>query len=166
MMKYRLIRILLRSLLSTVGIHLLFTPILCLCYWYTSLYTSASISIVVVNAIQFISIVFIGVFLSRKNSIELQSSRKLSIIFCALSGLFILPSFTNIHFVLYRTFTRSLDIFDSFYDNLFPIILLDQLLNNHLITSFLVCSAVIFFKPLEKRMRKSKAAPESNNVVA
>jgi len=165
-MKYRLVRILLRSLLSTVGIYLLFTPIICLCYLYTSVYTSASISIVVVNVIQFISIVFVGVFLSRKNSIALKSSRKLSIIFCALSGLFISPSFTKIHYTLYRTLTLSLDIFDGSYDNLFPIILLEQLLNNHLITSFLVCSAVIFFKPLEKRMRKSKAASESNEVVA
>ena len=165
-MKYRLVRILLRSLLSTVGIYLLFTPIICLCYLYTSVYTSASISIVVVNVIQFISIVFVGVFLSRKNSIALTSSRKLSIIFCALSGLFISPSFTKIHYTLYRTLTLSLDIFDSFYDNLFPIILIEQLLNNHLITSFLVCSAVIFFKPLEKWTRKSKTASESNNVVA
>lgn len=124
---------------------MLFTPILYFCNLNAS-----TTMIIVVNIIRFILIVFVGVILNRKNSIALKSSRKMSIIFCALSGLSILLSFAGIPQVLYVTVTSSLHIYDRLSDNLFSVILIEQLFNNYLITSFLICSAVMFFKPREK----------------
>ena len=128
-----------------------------ICYWnifVTYTYFSSPIIFIIANVIRFILIILVGVFLSRKNNIELKSSRRVSIIFCALSGLSILLSFAGMPQILYGTLTASLDIYNKLSDNLFSIVLIEQLLNNHLITSFLICSTFIFFKPLDKRMRK------------
>lgn len=150
MTQNKLITTLLWSLLSVIGIYLLITPI----FYFYNLNDLLPIIFVVAGVIRFILIVLVAVFLSRKNNIELKSSRRLSIIFCALSGLSILLSFAGIPQILYGTLTATLDIYDKLSNNLFSIILIEQLLNNHLITSFLICSTFIFFKPLDKRMRK------------
>ena len=149
-MKNKLITTLLRSLLCVIGIYLLFIPIF---YFYNFIYTSPIIFIVA-NVIRFVLIVLAGVFLSRKNNIELKSSRGLSIIFCVLSGVSILLSFEGISQKLYGTFAATLDIYHKLSNSLFSVILIEQLLNNHLITSFLICSTLIFFKPFDKRLRK------------
>ena len=149
-MKNKLITTLLRSLLCVIGIYLLFIPIF---YFYNFIYTSPIIFIVA-NVIRFVLIVLVGVFLSRKNNIELKSSRGLSIIFCVLSGVSILLSFEGIPQKLYATFAATLDIYHKLSNNLFSVILIEQLLDNHLITSFLICSTLIFFKPFDKRLRK------------
>ena len=149
-MKNKLITTLLRSLLCVIGIYLLFIPIF---YFYNFIYTSPIIFIVA-NVIRFVLIVLAGVFLSRKNNIELNSSRRLSIIFCVLSGVSILLSFEGISQKLYGTFAATLDIYHKLSNSLFSVILIEQLLNNHLITSFLICSTLIFFKPFDKRLRK------------
>ena len=148
-MKNKLITTLLRSLLCVIGIYLLFIPIF---YFYNFIYTSPIIFIVA-NVIRFVLIVLAGVFLSRKNNIEL-SSRGLSIIFCVLSGVSILLSFEGISQKLYGTFAATLDIYHKLSNSLFSVILIEQLLDNHLITSFLICSTLIFFKPFDKRLRK------------
>lgn len=150
MTKNKLIITLLWSLLSVIGIYLLLTPI----FYFYNLNDSSPIIFIIANVIRFILIILVGVFLSRKNNIELKSSRRVSIIFCALSGLSILLSFAGMPQILYGTLTASLDIYNKLSDNLFSIVLIEQLLNNHLITSFLICSTFIFFKPLDKRMRK------------
>ncbi len=150
MTKNKLIITLLWSLLSVIGIYLLLTPI----FYLYNLNDSSPIIFIIANVIRFILIILVGVFLSRKNNIELKSSRRVSIIFCALSGLSILLSFAGMPQILYGTLTASLDIYNKLSDNLFSIVLIEQLLNNHLITSFLICSTFIFFKPLDKRMRK------------
>ena len=149
-MKNKLITTLLRSLLCVIGIYLLFIPIF---YFYNFIYTSPIIFIVA-NVIRFVLIVLAGVFLSRKNNIELKSSRGLSIIFCVLSGVSILLSFEGISQKLYGTFAATLDIYHKLSNSLFSVILIEPLLNNHLITSFLICSTLIFFKPFDKRLRK------------
>ena len=149
-MKNKLITTLLRSLLCVIGIYLLFIPIF---YFYNFIYTSPIIFIVA-NVIRFVLIVLAGVFLSRKNNIELKSSRGLSIIFCVLSGVSILLSFEGISQKLYGTFAATLDIYHKLSNSLFSVILIEQLLDNHLITSFLICSTLIFFKPFDKRLRK------------
>ena len=149
-MKNKLITTLLRSLLCVIGIYLLFIPIF---YFYNFIYTSPIIFIVA-NVILFVLIVLAGVFLSRKNNIELKSSRGLSIIFCVLSGVSILLSFEGISQKLYGTFAATLDIYHKLSNSLFSVILIEQLLDNHLITSFLICSTLIFFKPFDKRLRK------------
>ena len=131
-MKNKLITTLLRSLLCVIGIYLLFIPIF---YFYNFIYTSPIIFIVA-NVIRFVLIVLAGVFLSRKNNIELNSSRRLSIIFCVLSGVSILLSFEGISQKLYGTFAATLDIYHKLSNSLFSVILIEQLLNNHLITSF------------------------------
>ena len=150
MMKNKLITTLLRSLLYVIGIYLLFTPIF---YFYNFIYPSPII-FVVANVVRLVLIVLVGVFLSRKNNIELNSSRRLSIIFCVLSGVSILLSFEGISQNLYGTFAATLDIYHKLSNSLFSVILIEQLLNNHLITSFLICSTLIFFKPFDKRLRK------------
>lgn len=150
MMKNKLITTLLRSLLYVTGIYLLFTPIF---YFYNFIYPSPII-FVVANVVRLVLIVLVGVFLSRKNNIELNSSRRLSIIFCVLSGVSILLSFEGISQKLYGTFAATLDIYHKLSNSLFSVILIEQLLNNHLITSFLICSTLIFFKPFDKRLRK------------
>lgn len=81
-MKNKLITTLLRSLLCVIGIYLLFIPIF---YFYNFIYTSPIIFIVA-NVIRFVLIVLAGVFLSRKNNIELKSSRGLSIIFSQIAS--------------------------------------------------------------------------------
>ena len=149
-MKNKLITTLLRSLLYVIGIYLLFTPIF---YFYNFIYPSPII-FVVANVVRLVLIVLVGVFLSRKNNIELNSSRRLSIIFCVLSGVSILLSFEGISQKLYGTFAATLDIYHTLSNSLFSVILIEQLLNNHLITSFLICSTLIFFKPFDKRLRK------------
>ena len=149
-MKNKLITTLLRSLLCVIGIYLLFIPIF---YFYNFIYTSPII-FVVANVVRLVLIVLVGVFLSRKNNIELNSSRRLSIIFCVLSGVSILLSFEGISQKLYGTFAATLDIYHKLSNSLFSVILIEQLLNNHLITSFLICSTLIFFKPFDKRLRK------------
>ena len=149
-MKSKLIITLLWSLLSVIGIYLLCTPI----FYFYDFINSSPIIFIVANVIRFILIVLVGVFLNRKNNIELESSRRLFIIFCALSGLSILLSFAGIPQILYGTLTATLDIYDKLSNNLFALVLIEQLLDNHLITSFLICLTLIFFKPLDKRMRK------------
>ena len=149
-MKNKLITTLLRSLLYVIGIYLLFTPIF---YFYNFIYPSPII-FVFANVVRLVLIVLVGVFLSRKNNIELNSSRRLSIIFCVLSGVSILLSFEGISQKLYGTFAATLDIYHKLSNSLFSVILIEQLLNNHLITSFLICSTLIFFKPFDKRLRK------------
>lgn len=149
-MKNKLITTLLRSLLYVIGIYLLFTPIF---YFYNFIYPSPII-FVVANVVRLVLIVLVGVFLSRKNNIELNSSRRLSIIFCVLSGVSILLSFEGISQKLYGTFAATLDIYHKLSNSLFSVILIEQLLNNHLITSFLICSTLIFFKPFDKWLRK------------
>ena len=149
-MKNKLITTLLRSLLYVIGIYLLFTPIF---YFYNFIYPSPII-FVVANVVCLVLIVLVGVFLSRKNNIELNSSRRLSIIFCVLSGVSILLSFEGISQKLYGTFAATLDIYHKLSNSLFSVILIEQLLDNHLITSFLICSTLIFFKPFDKRLRK------------
>ena len=149
-MKNKLITTLLRSLLYVIGIYLLFTPIF---YFYNFIYPSPII-FVVANVVRLVLIVLVRVFLSRKNNIELNSSRRLSIIFCVLSGVSILLSFEGISQKLYGTFAATLDIYHKLSNSLFSVILIEQLLNNHLITSFLICSTLIFFKPFDKRLRK------------
>ena len=151
-MKSKLIITLLWSLLSVIGIYLLCTPI----FYFYSFTNSSPIIFIVANVIRVILIVLVGVFLSRKNNIELNSSRRLSIIFCALSGLSILLSFAGIPQKLYGTLAATLDIYDKLSNNLGSVILIEQLLNNHLITSFLICSTLIFFKPFDKRIRKKQ----------
>ena len=146
-MKNKLITTLLRSLLYVIGIYLLFTPIF---YFYNFIYPSPII-FVVANVVRLVLIVLVGVFLS---NIELNSSRRLSIIFCVLSGVSILLSFEGISQKLYGTFAATLDIYHKLSNSLFSVILIEQLLNNHLITSFLICSTLIFFKPFDKRLRK------------
>ena len=151
-MKSKLIITLLWSLLSVIGIYLLCTPI----FYFYSFTNSSPIIFIVANVIRVILIVLVGVFLSRKNNIELKSSRRLSIIFCALSGLSILLSFAGIPQKLYGTLAATLDIYDKLSNNLGSVILIEQLLNNHLITSFLICSTLIFFKPFDKQIRKKQ----------
>lgn len=109
------ISILLQSLISVIGIYLLFTPILYFCN-----FNAPSLIVMAVNVIRFILIVFVGVYLSRKNSIALKSSRKLSILFCALIGLTILLFFARIPQGLYGTLISSLHMYDRLPDNLFP----------------------------------------------
>ena len=149
-MKNKLTTTLLRSILYVIGIYLLFTPIF---YFYNFIYPSPII-FVVANVVRLVLIVLVGVFLSRKNNIELNSSRRLSIIFCFLSGVSILLYFEGISQKLYGTFAATLDIYHKLSNSLFSVILIEQLLNNHLITSFLICSTLIFFKPFDKRLRK------------
>ena len=82
---------------------------------------------------------------AEKNNIELKSSRGLSIIFCVLSGVSILLSFEGIPQKLYATFAATLDIYHKLSNNLFSVILIEQLLDQPpYLLSFLICSTLNF----------------------
>lgn len=50
----------------------------------------------------------------------------------------------------YGTMTSSLRIYDTFSDNLFVVVLIERLFDNYFVTSFFVCAAAAYFKPLKK----------------
>lgn len=51
----------------------------------------------------------------------------------------------------YMTWATTLHLYDIFADNLFFLVLIEQLFNKYLLTSFLICSLIVFCKPLKKR---------------
>ncbi len=137
---------LLRMFIAIASIYLLFTP---LQYLWNSNKSLPAIFYIIINIIQYCFIIFVGVLFSRIIDIELKSRLRLVILFSTLSGLSILLSFMGISEKVYGTLANSFDIYNRF-SSLFVIVLIEQLFNNHLITSVMLCSAICFLKPLDK----------------
>lgn len=144
--KRNLLSILLKCFISVFIVYLIFTPIF---YIYNKLVGSVWIFIIA-STIQFLTIIFVGIFFRRKNSSILINNNNQFMLFCFLSGLSIFLHCMEIPETLYLVLTSTLGIYDIFADNLFFIILIEQLFDNYLITSFLICSTIVFFKPFKK----------------
>lgn len=144
-LKHNLLIVLLRCFVYVFIVYLIFAPI-----FYIYNLTGLNWIFIIANIIRFFAILLVGVFYRRKNSSILMSNRKLSVLFCTLSGLSILLHLVGIPQILYGVLTSTLNIYDIFADNLFFSVLFEQLFGNHLITSFLICATVVFFKPFKK----------------
>lgn len=141
--KHSILAILLRCFISVFVVYLIFTPI-----FFIYNLNGFHWIFIIANIIQMFAILWIGVFYRRKNSSI--RNKKLSVLFCVLIGLSILLHLVGIPQTVYGVLTATLGIYDRFADNLFFIVLLERLFDNYLITSFLICSTIVFFEPWKK----------------
>ena len=156
--KYSLATPLLKYFVSMLGIYLLSTLI----FYFYNLYSINNASFfwlyLVGHAVQILGAVALGVFYRKKDS-NLYSQNKnqqlIFIVFCVLSAISILLNVMGLPDRMYFTITSSLNLYNLLGDNLFVAVLLETFFNNYLLTSFFICSTIVFFIPLKKLQPKA-----------
>lgn len=134
-----------KSFLSVAAVYLLFTPVF---YLYNKNFYSVGVYIAV-SVLQFLAVAVVGNFYRRKNSSVFSREQAQHIWIGTLCALVVM---VGLHIVgmpdrWYGVLTSSLDIYHTFADNLFVIVLIERLCNSYLVTSFLICMAIVFYRP-------------------
>lgn len=156
--KYSLATPLLKYFSSILGIYLLSTLIFYLHNLYSINNTSFFWIYLVGHAVQILGAIALGLFYRKRDS-HLYSQTKnrqlIFIVFCVLSAMSILLNVMGIPDRIYFTITSSLNLYNLLGDNLFVAVLLETFFNNYLLTSFFICSTIVFFTPFKKLQPKT-----------
>lgn len=139
-------KLVLKCFLSVLVLYLVFTPVFCV----YNLTNGSPWLFVAANAGRFLAVLATGVFYNRQSRIDRdkQEQSAIFVLLCCLSMFAVFLHFMEIPEKIYGTLSASFGIYEIFADNLFLIVLLEQLFNSSLITNALICSAVAFFKPI------------------
>lgn len=146
--------ILLKCFGSILVVYLLFIPVF---YIYNRNSNIPDWYFILANIIKFISIILVGVYIRKKNKdiiikYQLQSKIYSVIILSGLAlwgGLYL----CNIPQKIYGIFASTIGLYDTTLDNLFFVVFVEQLFFKYFIASFLICSAVIFIKPIQNHLK-------------
>ncbi|MGO5113863.1 hypothetical protein ACTQ33_02370 [Candidatus Avoscillospira sp. LCP25S3_F1] len=151
--KQNLFKVLLKCFVSVLIVYLIFTPVF---YISNLLYIKHGNSVdwVLIFAYlsRFLAVLCVGVYHRRKNRNILRGDRNwpFLILLCGCLGLSVILHLKNMPHKWYFTWASTFRIYDVFADNLFFVVFIEQLFNSYLITSFLLCSLVVFCRPLKK----------------
>lgn len=156
--RYDFSKTMFKCFLSVLAVYLLFTPFF---YLYNKNLSSVWVYIAA-SILQFLAVVAVGVFYQRKNSSILSGEQAQHIHICVLCALVVM---VVLHIAYmpeswYGVVTASLGIYDTFSDNLFVVVLIERLFNDYLITSFLICMAIVFYRPMRKYSREAVTVSE------
>lgn len=147
-----------KCFLCVVAVYLLFTPVF---YLYNKNFYSVGVYIIA-SVLQFLAVAVVGNFYRRKNSSMFSREQTQHIWICVLCALvvMIVLHIAGMPDRWYGVLTSSLDIYHTFADNLFVIVLIERLCNSYLVTSFLICMAIAFYRPARQRNRAVMLSPE------
>lgn len=138
-----------KCFISVIIIYLVFTPV----FYIFNLLAELNFSFLIYligHALQFCSIIALGILYRKKNTVILSENKKRPIIFMCfffLSIISILLFLFEVPQDMYRILMASLNVYEIIGNNLFVSVLLDQLFNSYIILAFFVCSMIIFFTP-------------------
>ena len=150
--QHNLYKVLLKCFVSVLIVYLVFTPVVFAGNLLYRDWIGAEWVLIFAYLSQFLAVICIGVHHRRKNRSILADGGnwKFTILICSLLVVSLVLHLNDLPHKWYMTWATTLHIYDIFADNLFFLVLVEQLFNRYLITSFLICSIIVFFKPLKK----------------
>ena len=153
--KHDLYKVLLKCFVSVLIVYLIFIPVVYVGNLLYRDWNGAEWVLIFAYLSRFLAVICIGVHHRRKNQSILTGggNRYFTIPICSLLVVSLVLHLEDLPHKWYMTWATTLHIYDIFVGNLFFIVLIEQLFNNYLITSFLTCSIIVFFKPLKKCKR-------------
>lgn len=137
-------KIVLKIFISVFIVYIIFTPIFILYNFY-----GPSWIFIPATAARFFSIILLGIWFRKKHR-DLIAEKEYKVvrlvIFLGLA-IWILLLLLDFQEKSFYALNFLIDIYTVFRNHPSFVILLEQLLHSHLITNFLICSAIVFLKP-------------------
>ncbi len=151
--KQGLLKVLLKCFGSVLIVYLLFTPVVYVGNLLYGRWSGAEWLLIFAYLSQFLAVLCVGIYQRRKNQNIIMGDKKwtIFILLCICFVLSLVLHLEDIPYKWYMTWATTLRLYDIFADNLFFLVLIEQLFNKYLLTSFLICSLIVFCKPLKKR---------------
>ncbi len=149
--------ILLKCFFSIFLLYILFTPIM---FIYNINTNISGWYFMIASILKLGLIATIGIVIRKKNKGMLINNRKQAKMYMVIisMGLAIVGTlhFLDIPLKIYDIVSRAIGIYNMPTTNLFLVILYEQLFSNYLVTSMLICSAIVFcYRPNPKNLKEN-----------